>query len=319
MRIDLAIDDRNDDKIKNTLDYGSFMPTLTSIINKKKIILGILSGLFGAFFINKFGSGAVFHVLPKIPEMTSNLLMHITTLVLLYLLLTSAIFGLLTFLYPEQLIRWLLKQCPSGKCITGINEAEVHNRGIKQSSFRSVVWICFGSVLFLYVFVEWVFFITKPSFMDAYSIGEKVSILLGSYSTASILILPIWVGIAIISRVELSSRIFSLVTFVAAIIPAAFSSLIALLLIDNFTYTILGFGIVNSEGITRAFYLGLFVLLFLYYITKFVKLLIDTHNKKQINYVALSVNHSRCCRFGIHSIDPGQPGSDFRAATKTKC
>lgn len=115
---------------------------------------------------------------------------------------------------------------------------------------------------FFYIFMEWLFQVTKPSFMSELSIFGKVEILLfvGSISTS--------IGLMLISLMFFLHKIRSLVKyehaiFVIANIPgAAILSTLILILIDNFTYTIFKFGIITSIGIGRGIWGLLFIIIF---------------------------------------------------------
>jgi len=116
---------------------------------------------------------------------------------------------------------------------------------------------------YLYVFFEWLFIITKPSFLTTASIFLKIEILLFSASLLTVIcVLPLAVlfGAAALVRQE---NFNTLLLGLGAAVPAGAVSALALLMIDNFTYTIFKFGIVSADGLPRALYLVGFLLLFL--------------------------------------------------------
>lgn len=111
-----------------------------------------------------------------------------------------------------------------------------------------------------YSLMEWLFIVTKPSFLTLESWPGKVLTLIMSALFLS-------AGSAIVaSLLFLITKIISnqhLRRFVRNLFPALIMSSLSLLLIDNFTYTLFGFGISTSETILRALYLIGFICLLL--------------------------------------------------------
>lgn len=133
-----------------------------------------------------------------------------------------------------------------------------NNRGIK--SLILIVGAIYG-----YVFMEWIFFVTKPSFMSILNIFQKAQVLL---LTALILTLPaLGAGVIVLGVKFLVGRIFKARDFswLYALLPALILAALGLILIDNFTYTVFQFGVVSAIGPRRRLaYAGLFILLFLF-------------------------------------------------------
>ena len=114
---------------------------------------------------------------------------------------------------------------------------------------------------YFYAFMEWIFFITKPSFMDFLPTQEKINILMQAGLFIS---LTLFVLMLICALVNLVLDKFNLPSLQLQLFPAiALSSGMALILVDNFTYTVFNFGIISSKG-ERFLYL-LLVGFFLYY------------------------------------------------------
>ena len=101
---------------------------------------------------------------------------------------------------------------------------------------------------FAYVFFEWLFIVTKPSFMSALGFPTKLGILIFSsallFALASFLLFPLLLA-GILPMVR---RYTYQLTAIGAIIPAVILASLSLLLVDNFTYTIFTFGIVTSRA-----------------------------------------------------------------------
>ncbi len=106
----------------------------------------------------------------------------------------------------------------------------------------SRVAILTGWALYAYVFMEWLFLATMPSFMSSMGRVEKLGIL---FLAAFLLGLPILLVTAILG---LFSR------RVAAVVPALLLTCLGIILLDNFTYTVFKFGIVTSGGLLRGAY-----------------------------------------------------------------
>jgi hypothetical protein len=129
---------------------------------------------------------------------------------------------------------------------------------------RNRIWrqLLYWTVLaaFIYTGMEWLFFITKPSFMELYTLGEKITLLL---QTGLFVGLPGLAFVALLWGVDtwlpLIKKI-GLLLLVATLIPVALFSGLALLLVDNFTYTLIRFGVVSSAGLGRVAYAILFVI-----------------------------------------------------------
>ncbi|OEU81202.1 MAG: hypothetical protein BA873_16085 [Desulfobulbaceae bacterium C00003063] len=103
-------------------------------------------------------------------------------------------------------------------------------------------------IIYFYIFMEWLFFVTKPSFMTTLSLVEKLQMLW--VSPLPVIIIGV-TGLFLfwIAAVGGRNRIFqTLCQGVAQLIPASILAASIFLLIDNFTYTIAGFGVIKTEG-----------------------------------------------------------------------
>lgn len=115
--------------------------------------------------------------------------------------------------------------------------------------------------IFVLALQEWIFLVTKESFMDALPWSDRLGVLVQSAWILSvfvfILILLLWLAASLIKTPLLHQAVW----FIFRLIPALILAAAALLIFDNFTYIMLGFGIVDSYSIYRASY-GLAFLLF---------------------------------------------------------
>lgn len=105
--------------------------------------------------------------------------------------------------------------------------------------------------VYLLGLAEWLFQFTKPSFMSVLSTAESLQVLVISplYLLAPLLALQ-----SLIAAIPLR--------WTSAVIPAAVHSATALLLVDNFVYTLFGIGVVNLAGVRRLACAGLLLATF---------------------------------------------------------
>ena len=104
---------------------------------------------------------------------------------------------------------------------------------------------------YAYVFMEWLFFATKPSFMDVMPFGKKLEVFLLTGFVLAVLVLAPLAVLRILGWIPGPSKRWQVFLFVGAAFPALLAAALSLLLIDNFTYTIFRFGIVTSGGLVR--------------------------------------------------------------------
>jgi hypothetical protein len=114
---------------------------------------------------------------------------------------------------------------------------------------------------YLYVFMEWLFFVTMPSFMSIMHLQDKVLIFFLSGFIFCLFSLILLLAFILIELLELIIRAAKYTKYLVILIPTVILSSLVLLLIDNFTYTLFKFGISTSSGVGRGIYGGLFLLL----------------------------------------------------------
>ena len=119
-----------------------------------------------------------------------------------------------------------------------------------------------GFVVFFFVSMEWLFFVTKPSFMDLLPFGQKLGIL---FISSLILWIAILILVAIIFILDFLFNLFAPpFSDLVYHIPAAFVLTgSALLLFDNFTYTVFSFGVSTTTNWLRIVYVIGFILAFI--------------------------------------------------------
>ena len=122
-------------------------------------------------------------------------------------------------------------------------------------------------IAFIYIFMEWIFFVTKPSFMDVFSLGKKFSVLL--FNGFGLSLLSVFVLLVIFLLDSVASFVFFPFHKFAYKLPAGLLvTSLGLILLDNFTYTVLGFGVVTSNQWMRVIYLFAFCATFVLVIKK---------------------------------------------------
>ncbi len=129
-----------------------------------------------------------------------------------------------------------------------------------------------------WVLLEWLFFVTKPSFMSLYSLWEKLAVLSGTALIMTVALvlgsLPFIALAWILSKFTQRSPPVSLLAFFPAIVLLAFT---LLLLTDNFTLTLFGWGIRNAQE-TGIWLYRIFTIALLVYAARTLHHLLDRHN-----------------------------------------
>lgn len=115
---------------------------------------------------------------------------------------------------------------------------------------------------FGYVFLEWLFLATKPSFMSSLSWTGKLHLLLNASLPAMIVALLPCLGAALLARALQPKWIRRGLLALAATVPGLILAVLGTLLFDNFTLTVFDFGIRNTFGHLKWLYAPLFLVLF---------------------------------------------------------
>ena len=134
---------------------------------------------------------------------------------------------------------------------------------------------------YFHAFMEWLFFVTKPSSLSILTIFEKVDVLFITGGVVSALLLA---GFAIFFLISHLRPKWDFLLY----IPAAFIlSVTALILFDNFTYTVFKFGIVSTDGVVRALYtLGFIVAI--WWMSRFARRT-NIANRKYASFLTLGL------------------------------
>ena len=140
------------------------------------------------------------------------------------------------------------------------------NQKRQQYKNRTRLWkqLIAGTIFasFLYIFMEWLFFVTMPSFMSLMSLPEKVEIFLLSGLGLAAFALAVSVGFILMDVMAVIMGLSRVTPYIGTAFPSIILASLVLLMIDNFTYTVFHFGISTSTGYWRGAYALLFVVLF---------------------------------------------------------
>lgn len=164
-----------------------------------------------------------------------------------------------------------------------------------------------------YIFMEWVFFATKTSFLSPMGFLQKTdSLLVACFISA----LPALILTAAALLMAARARFF---LWAAAAVPALAFAALSLILFDNFTYTVFKFGIVNTQGLLRGGYTALFLSCFAWYLAIIHKRLItgkaqrpgpEVYSFLVVMLVSLLVFVSHLGQFNFNAMRSGKAASN---------
>jgi arylsulfatase A-like enzyme len=171
---------------------------------------------------------------------------------------------------------------------------------------------------YFYVFMEWLFFVTKPSSLSILSPLEAMLVLA---VTAGIVALPL-LGILLILFLPAWLARHSIWTErlprIASIVPALVLSITALVMFDNFTYTVFKFGIVTTVGPWRALYaIGFGVVL--WWAFRYVQRTLSQNPKKSTSFLTFGLLAVSTVAIMVTSFSqeagPGNSSSGYRSSS----
>ena len=129
-------------------------------------------------------------------------------------------------------------------------------------------------LIYLYVFMEWLFLITKPSFLDVMSFPEKVSIFFQTGFIISLLGIGLLIILTALDFLFVRLKLPRIANIFLIAVPASIITGLIFLLIDNFTYTLFKFGSFSTKGISQGVYGFVLILLFVYVHERLMGLLV---------------------------------------------
>ena len=130
------------------------------------------------------------------------------------------------------------------------------SKRVVLASLIQIVLACY-----VYVFFEWLFLATQVGFMVSFAPFTKLSALATLPLAAVGVTAGAWLVLVAIDLIRLR-RTGELAPFAATtLVPAAVLACLVFLLIDNFTYTVLGFGVVTAGKWLRFLYVPVLVMI----------------------------------------------------------
>ncbi len=145
----------------------------------------------------------------------------------------------------------------------------------QQIRTRMVYWKTLFTITILvayfYIFMEWVFFVTMPSFMSLLNLSDKLEVFLLSGLGLALFCLGAMAIIIVIDTCVRSLHFPPLTGYLGIALPSIILSFLGLILIDNFTYTVFKFGISTSVGIWRGAYGLIYLILSVYIYLQMIK------------------------------------------------
>jgi hypothetical protein len=130
-------------------------------------------------------------------------------------------------------------------------------------SWNSLFLLTFLAV-YLYIFNEWLFAITKPHFMNDLGFARQLQIFLALSALLVSLCLISLFSLALLSLLTPFRKHTDILIKLGGLLPAVIFASLILIMLDNFTYTMFKWGIVSTRGWTRGLYgLGFILVIFL--------------------------------------------------------
>jgi arylsulfatase A-like enzyme len=143
--------------------------------------------------------------------------------------------------------------------ITNSHLLTTHRAALWKSVFT---WTTLSS--FTYIAFEWLFFITKPSFLDLIKPIEKIEIFLQTGFLIAFPSIIIAILLWILDILLVPIKKYGLPLYLSTLLPVTILACLSLMLVDNFTYTLFSFGIVSTGGSLRLLYAIVFIIWFAY-------------------------------------------------------
>ena len=123
-------------------------------------------------------------------------------------------------------------------------------------------------IAFLYIFMEWLFIITKPSFLQQAAFLDKVLVFFTTAALLTAICLLFLLPFFILHAFAKSAKFTILLRLITVFAPTLVLTSLALMMIDNFTYTVFNFGIVSAGGGFRILYAALFIFLGVFFLLR---------------------------------------------------
>jgi hypothetical protein len=122
-------------------------------------------------------------------------------------------------------------------------------------------------LVFMLVSMEWLFHVTKPSFLGILPYSSQLEALVGGFALAFLIALVLHVPTILISCAG-SRKSRNRVIFLQYLVPALVATLCVFLVLDNFTYTVFSIGVIKSETFGKLAYMALLLVFFILVLRK---------------------------------------------------
>jgi len=239
------------------------MKQIYSILSTKNLIV-FISTILSIIVVWNFRDSITESIFPGKSFSGRSLQFQLLFFVIYFLFSELIIYNILMFLFPGYLFAKLQQNHEVIKASGKINftiTPDESKKNISPETFLSNFIFSFISVFTLLI-LEWVFIISKESFMDDMAILEKIAILFQSiwiiFVISSFMLMVIW----FFTRLFKDSKVTTFLSIIMIMVPGLIFTISAMLVFDNFTYIILGKGIVNTNKIFPIIYALGFVLFF---------------------------------------------------------
>jgi len=126
-------------------------------------------------------------------------------------------------------------------------------------------------VILLYVFMDWLFIISQPSFMNAVRFSDKMLILLNTAALLALICLLAFIPYIVLDWILKGKTAKRVLRYIFTLIPAFVFTTMLLVFVDNYTYNLLDFGVVTSHGVVRGVYAAVFVLVCVFMVTRITR------------------------------------------------
>ncbi len=134
---------------------------------------------------------------------------------------------------------------------------------------RALISLTIFSAYF-YAFMEWLFFVTKPSSLSTLTLFDKVEVFFITGGIVALMLLACLLILALPAMLVSHPIWRPRLWYLSYLAPAFMLGITALIMLDNFTYTVFHFGIISTHGIWRAVY-ALGFTIFILWMTRLIR------------------------------------------------
>jgi arylsulfatase A-like enzyme len=163
---------------------------------------------------------------------------------------------------------------------------------VKLTRQWMIIFVLSVFAIYFYIVMEWLFFVTKQSFMSSLGLAERLRVLWVTPAPFVILVAAVLFVLLLPAMITKNLVARKICLGIGLLVPSVTLALAAFLLVDNFTYTVLGFGVKSTLGYQGLVY-GFLVLALVWFVYQFM---VDAHKRlsssgayRKFAYVALGL------------------------------